>query len=267
MKAGALPGGGGGAGLVGRAGELAGPLGAIVEAACAAEPELTACGVKSPAAPVRRSRDLGFGSGLHECGGVDAEALDDLCHFAQELGAALRGARLVASPGREAAFPAARVEVSVAFSVGAFDDEAFEADLAVAVVVVEDDGGAAAGGELGALAALVVGEERDASGGDVDAAAEDDAAGRLGARADGGERDRVRVWYVLGGLGLIEPRFQEREGIWREWGWEFGRGREGIHKGLGQAGDVVLHAGWYEGSGADRFDRQSTPAARGGDIV
>jgi len=243
LEAGAAPGGGGGAGLVGDARELAGPLGSIVQAACAAEPELTACGVEAPATPVWRAWDLGFGAGLHEGVGIDAKALDDGGHLGEELGAALCGAGLVAGPGGEAALPAARVEVGVAFCVGAFDDEAFDADLAIPVVVVEDDGGAAAGGELGALAALIVGEESDAACGDVDAAAEDDAAGGGAIGADGGEGDGVWVWYVLGGLGLVEPGFQEWEGIWRERGWEFGGLGEGIHKGLGEAGHLVLHAG------------------------
>lgn len=174
----------------GPAGGLAGEEKAVVEAVRAVHPELDALGREAVAAPVGRAGNL---SGV-----LQVEEADLL--FKQRPGG--EDAALLRDGGADLAAARAGVEVGVCFLVTERRDGALDADLAAQSFPVEAEGGLGILGELGAFAALGVGEKAEAAL--VDALDQYHADRGDAVEGRGGERGGVGV-VGLGLLSFLKP--------------------------------------------------------------
>ncbi len=104
--------------------------------------------------------------------------------------------------GAETAALRARIEVFVGFRRAEFRNAAGDTDLPVEGGPVEHQRGVRIAGEFPALAALVVGEEREASG--VDAFQQNHSCGGFAGGGNRGERHRGRFFHA-GCARFVEP--------------------------------------------------------------
>jgi hypothetical protein len=181
---------------------------AIVHAVRAFRPQLDCVDPQTIAAPVRRSRHRA--SRAARC---NAETRSDLAHTLTEHIARLQRLALGAGPGGDPAVERAAREVLVALAVRRADDRPFDAHLPMQRVPVKDRCSARSRRELVSLARLVIREEDDVAGGDVDALAQNHARGRLAAACSRREDHCVRIGLRTAHTRLTKPFLEQRHGI------------------------------------------------------
>jgi hypothetical protein len=202
---------------------------------CAVHPKLDVLGGNAEALPVGWAGDL--------VGVLHFE----LAHLFFESTAAGEGAALPGDGGADLAAPGAAVEVGVYIVGGKLGDLAFDAQLPSQRFPVEAECGFGVVGELGAFAALGVGEEAEATL--VDALDQHHAdAGSAVCRCC---RESGGIGVVgLAGFGLFEPELAGRDGVLREISVEQGHGtmlsgRATGHNGLQWPGERGLQNGLH----------------------
>lgn len=177
----------------------------VVEATGAALPEFDFLWVEDVATPEAGDRD-----------GLTLELLFIETPGVVERFTAGNDRGLGAGPGADLGDAGALVEVGFAFFAREFFDPARGADLTLQFFPVEAEGGVGVGGEFPALAAVVVGEEREAA--IVEGFEQDDAdAGDI--VDGGGERHGVRF---KGGDGedFVKPAVELGDGVGARFGFE-----------------------------------------------
>ena len=168
----------------------------VVQAVGAALPEFERVGDEAIAAPVGRPGDGLVGMAAFGFAVLRFEDVAARDHLALGRG-----------PGADAGAPGPALEIAVGFLGGDAFDSSFDAHLALELVPEEDEGGVGVGLELAGLAALVVGEEREAPL--VGAAKQDHPRG--GAALRRGRRERHRVRFGVSRI-VAPPRTRARTG-------------------------------------------------------